>query len=349
MNAVKVNYCNSSGYLLTNERTKYDIITSINNKLNRNILENNNVNYSDKYETILKKNVSMTTFISSGKKVMLYLTKINNDNTCFIIELQKSSGGIIYPKIFNIILQFDEDLYSNTLIGAEIYKNKYNWNLLLDEILIYKNNIYDKHIQLKIRLLNTIVDSKFKSATYDSISIYTKKWFYILNINKMLNDTNIALNGVKFYYKNKTIVFNFSKDSSKLDKYKILPNINSNTIKQDTIKLLESYNEENIETKLMDIDEKWKLNTEYIVDIIKHNTYGLYNIRVYDNKNNQKILGIMRTPSIEISLKLLELFKNHRQIKVSVKLNTYFNKYEFISFNNSNSLDSYENIIQHKY
>tara|TARA_B110000208_G_scaffold192063_1_gene262446 strand:+ start:7531 stop:8571 length:1041 start_codon:yes stop_codon:yes gene_type:complete len=345
MNAIKIKYGNSNAFLVTNDRTKFDIIDKINTKLDINILDNNEELYLDKYETVLKNSNSITTYISIGKKVMLYLTRINNENICFIIELN-TSKNTMYPKIFNVLLNFKSELYSNTLIEAELYKHKTKWYLLLDDILIYRNKKQENYILDNIKLLNNIVDNKHKHSEYDAFSIHCKTYYYIHELEQMISSTKISIKGVNLYYNNKKFIFNFNTQHTVNNiKYDLLPNINKNNIKEDTRTILNSYNEVNQTIKALDVAGKWKLNNTYTVQITKNKVYGIYNAHVYDSQNKIRQLGIIRTSTIEASLDIMKKFnkKTKTKINIIVKFNDYFNKYQFIKFSD-HALTPYEQI-----
>ena len=111
MDGVLISYCNLNGYLIKNQRKRYDIINGLNKRLGYDINNIKTKIYSERIMKNLNNKKTLVTYISSGKQVYLYLTKIYNECLSLIIETNLKD----IPKIIAIPLQFNENLYTNTL------------------------------------------------------------------------------------------------------------------------------------------------------------------------------------------------------------------------------------------
>ena len=140
MNSHKISYCNSSGFLLKNNRSKFDIIDNIKNRLGYDFINPIYKSYSDRLLPIIKKNNLICTYITSGKSVYMYLTKIYNENICLVIELEKNKQNK-YPKIISIPCNFSDTLFNNTLFFGEVYRDhKKKWFFIIEDILLLNGN-----------------------------------------------------------------------------------------------------------------------------------------------------------------------------------------------------------------
>ena len=115
-------YCNLNGVLIRNERSRFNIIDSLNKKLGWDIHNPIQKIYSERIMASLENKKTMATYITKGKSVYLYLTKIYNENISLIIE-NNSKQDLIH-KIISVSLCFDQKLYRNTLFKAELLKTK---------------------------------------------------------------------------------------------------------------------------------------------------------------------------------------------------------------------------------
>ena len=142
MDASKIDYCNSKGFLFKNERYKFNMIQELNKLLGRDLYEINEKNYSDRLLPIIQKTNVKATYMSVGKYVYLYCTKLYNEPTCFIIELESKNNNI-NPKIISVLLHFNQaELFDGTLFYGEIYRKSNNeWIYLIETIELYKKQV----------------------------------------------------------------------------------------------------------------------------------------------------------------------------------------------------------------
>ena len=336
MDVLKIKYCNNFGYLIKNNRSKYNILKNINNIIEYNILDKNFKIYSDRFEYILKNQHTEVTYLSSGKEVFLYLTKINGENISLIIEKDINPSNL-YPKIIAIKLSLSSELYNNTLLSAELYKIKDNWFLLLDTLLIFKN------IKTRYRNKNNnkIISNILKSYDFkpiDACKIIKKIYFSPNYIETFLETTNIRLKGLKFI-NNYPIHFYFHKKFICYDNGKKI-----HTLPENSDRYIRDRERDLIKMKNTNIYVSKKRETEetFFLKLKKSNTYGIYDL--FDLAD--KYVGLARIETIEISVDVINRLKMGGDIKVAVKYNFYFDKFQIVHVGTTKTISTRKDIIK---
>ena len=81
MDTVKISFCNSNGYSISNVRSKTKIINQIKERYQLDVFNNNTRIYNDYILDILKKNkYLLCCLITTARPYIMYFTKIYNDN-----------------------------------------------------------------------------------------------------------------------------------------------------------------------------------------------------------------------------------------------------------------------------
>lgn len=273
----------------------YDINTrsySFLNKSNINNLNNNNKYY-----------VTISTF---GKKFLLFLTKINNINYCFFINKKKLNDIII------VNFNFDDELYTNTLIDGEfIKKNNNEWLFLISDIILHNGVLISKHpLNNKLQILENIFKNKFKINESDVCLILIKKYFDYKYLTSIC-ETHIN----KLPYKCSGIVFKKNHGKS-CDLLFIFP---ENRTKN---------NNENLNNIFL------KVNKTFLPDV-----YELY---ANSKSCNEEKLGIAAIPTIECSLKLYNDFSHTNTNIYKCIFNNKFKKWVPVNISNENKITNIE-------
>ena len=231
MDGIMTDYCNLNGVLIRNERSRFNIIDSLNKKLGWDIHNPIQKIYSERIMASLENKKTMATYITKGKSVYLYLTKIYNENISLIIE-NNSKQDLIH-KIISVSLCFDQKLYRNTLFKAELLKTKNRWILIIDDILIHENVIKTNPFS-NIHLLHEIFTKHFFTNTLSPFEIKIKKYVSMKNI-KDLNKLGPCeyFNAIKIIGHKFPIIFHYDTKNIQFEKNttKKLPNIKKYTQK----------------------------------------------------------------------------------------------------------------------
>ena len=328
MNCHKISYCNSNGFLLKNNRSKFDIIDNIKNRLGYDFLNPTVKSYSDRLLSVIKNKNLLCTYVTTGKSVYMYLTKIYNENICLIIELESNQSNK-YPKIISVPCNFSSNLFeNNTLFYGEIYRDfKKKWFFLIEDLLIYNDKIYNKTIYNSLQLVNKILNNEYQYLPISPFLVKIKKYFTLDTISENIDTLSLSLKGIKFKGLKTPICFYFTTNHYNKDKntFEILPKINNSLDFQKKILKKEYLDDQEIDLDVIEsfLDYKEK---EYILELRKSDIYGIYNLYAVKNKILKKI-GVARTESIEISILLLNLLENLDAIIVKVKLDKNFKKF----------------------
>jgi|TARA_B110000858_G_scaffold99098_1_gene113971 hypothetical protein len=278
-----IKFAQKRAYLITSNKTKEIIRSRINNILDIDLNYKsykllNDSNLTDLHDTINDFFFSPVTF---GQKFMLFLTKINGKNMNAFINKKKKD-------IIVLNMKFGDDLYKNTLIDGELFKNNNgSWFFQTTDVFLYKNkNFLCKELIQRYNILNYIVKHDYKyNEKKDSFCLHVP---LIIKL-KYFKDFHDNLRN-NLDYKVSGIVFKFIKDmetNEQKDYVYIFPeNRKNNNNKNGKQKCIFSVKE----TDLPDVYELYCFNK---------------------NKNVIKF-GCASVPSLEISQMLGNAFKTNK-------------------------------------
>lgn len=333
MNTIKINYCNNNGYMIKNNRNKFEILRHINTILKYNALDSDFKIYSERLTNNLRNKNTVATYISTGKECLVFLTKIDGEPTTFIIE--KSSGiNNMYPKIVAVSLHFDLNLYNDTLLSAELYKfTADSWYLILDTLLIYNKVKTSYSNSNNIKMLNQIIeDMSYKPI--DVCKTIAKTFVKPTEVNTLM-DSNIKLKGIKFINK-LPIHFYFNK------RFMAYPQVSKMRVLPDSIdQTLDIYKRELMSNiKIVDKIISHKIYPEFIFKLKLTSDYGIYNLICNKNGSDYK-MGMARVPTIEISVDLINAFVYNNELFVKARYNYRFDKFEILKLISSQPISNY--------
>lgn len=348
MDIHKINYCQTSGFLLKNDRIKHDLISDINSKLGFNPLNLYEKSYSDRLISVLKtKDDILATYISYGKYVFLYLTKIYNENVSLIIEMDTNKDNM-YPKIISVPCSFHESMYEGTLIYGEIFRTKEKtWHFLAEKLYLVENNRVSNDNNTNIGTLNTIIDSGYFYTAVNPFKIQVKKYFNLNEIEASINElskNNIPIKGIKFYGLKTAINFYFNTNHYSKNNYKFteLPNNTNNvyTAKKELTKLMEE--EQTYKELSKELPVSYLPETFYL-ELRKTSNYGIYELYARTNdKYKLTKVGKARVEMIEMSQQIINDTRN--RFVVMCKYNYIFKKFDIIHIVES-SISEYDEVM----
>jgi len=337
MNTTKIKYCNNNGFLIKNDRNKYNILKKINNITGYNVLNSNYKIYSDRLIDSIKHPSMLATYITIGKPCFIFLTKLYGENVNLIIEKTVNDNNL-YPKIVSVLLNFDEMLYTDTLISAEIYRQGNSWYLIIDTLLIYKGfNVNYTNVN-NIKMINKIADG-VKYTPINLCKIITKKFISPNKIDEFLNKTNLKLKGIKFinktpiyfHFDNRSIAYN---NNSKLNQ---LPDNNTYLIKQKLQEL-------RAVTSNKIIKHNCKQSPKFIVELRKTDVYGIYNLFAKKDISTYEKLGFARIETIEISSEIINKLTRVSKFNVEVDYDYNFDKFRVLKLTQNRNISTYKMI-----
>jgi hypothetical protein len=184
----KTNFCGKQvDNIISNDMKKY-IIDDM--KLRTSLTPSSR--YAKIYNEAYKKNFNNPHILclkTYGSPYFLYMTLINGFKYTLLID-KKVKKGYDYPKMFIVPYSFNEELYEGSLFETELLRDNDNkWFLLLGDIYYYKGKkTNDINIIDRIKLLNNILDKDFIEDKEDICQLEIKKYFDIVDKDKVFND-----------------------------------------------------------------------------------------------------------------------------------------------------------------
>tara|TARA_B100000925_G_scaffold290232_1_gene274978 strand:+ start:7062 stop:8156 length:1095 start_codon:yes stop_codon:yes gene_type:complete len=350
MDTCKINFCNTSGFLISNKRDRSNILKRLFKKYDIDTGNNYEKSYSDNFVNIMKNREMISCFITRGKKYYLYLTTINNENITLLIDASVKND---IPKLICIPVSINSELYKDTLFLGEMLLYNNNWTFLIDNCKLYKGSLtYNKNVLDIVKLCNDFVKNKINNNELCPFDISVKQFFAINDIEYNLKHNRLPLIGIKFIGLKNPIVFYFN-----------IQNYDNN---HSLSGFLEDYSSKHIEKEIQKIEAEYDnmhnlkisndnnkmfddniFNKEFIVKIRPNTNYGIYDIYSNDNKKGIVKTGISRISTIELNKSIIDHFKDNNECIVTCIYNPDFVKWEIIKIENDKQLSSYNDMKIH--
>lgn len=275
-----IKFAGKPAYLINSEETKEKICSLVKEKVNislsfknYNFLNTGNVDLLKK-ELDKDKDNYLFGHVSFGQKYFILFTNLNKQDT--VIFINKKKLDMIAMK-----LDFDNILFSDTLIDGELFKNNEKWCFQSTDIYLYKNqNILDEELEYRMSKLNKVFKEYYKPNSGDPCKFNVIKYLsleFLKSVFENPDDTaEYKVSGLSFKHlnENKNYVYIFEKNRK----------TNKSSNKYDVVLQLRN-------TELPDV----------------------YDIYCRKNKKSSQLIskGIATIPSFELSKKLRLLFSKN--------------------------------------
>lgn len=353
MDTVKISFCNSNGYSISNVRSKTKIINQIKERYQLDVFNNNTRIYNDYILDILKKNkYLLCCLITTARPYIMYFTKIYNDNICLLIDLKIKDN--FAPNIIAIPISINFDIYNETIIQGDLYKNSktYKWEYQIEKCMVYKGRSINSNNQIKNLTICKDIASSITSNILTPFNICLKEFCAISQIGDLVKKNEQQVSGFKIYGLKTPIMYYFNKkympkskyNSVKLIKYQLKKSLDSEKMHLIKTFSLNPKNTDNDSANLIKIIENdIDIEKEFVLTLKKSPTYGIF--EVFSNNKN---VGIGRITTIELQNTLSDIFKHKAQIKVSAYYNYNFDKWNIENIiQNTTADDSIDEINHH--
>lgn len=314
MHTGNISFCDKIALNVKSEEFKKQILSELEEKYGLKILNKHFETFKDDVSiSRMQKSPYMFCLKSNGNPYFMYLTQINNINTCIMID-KKIQQGYFLPRMLIVHQMFDDSLFLNTLFEGEMIKDKSNtWIYCINDMLVYQGtHLSDSNLIKRHNLIYNLLDSMYEPNDM-FFHIQVKKLFTISELDYAIQEFQHKLN-----YTTRGILFKplFIKFRD------ILLNFDDTLIKQNTKQKLASKNEftakEHIEKRVFHIK-----NTQ---------TPDIY--QLYDKGD---YIGNACVNSLAVSKFLYNLFKNSTlqdSYKVECTYHTSFQKWIPVSLAN---------------
>jgi len=352
-----ISFCDSTAFNIKTENTKKKILKDVYNISNIKIVQKHFDVLNSNHFSKLNDNPHLISLKSNGNPYLLFFTQYNFTNLSIFID-KKIQSGYFLPRMIISRFQFNDELYSNTLLEGEMVKDNNNkWIFIINDVYIHKNkSLLNVNISKRLAIINNIV-SEFKYDNDDVCKFRIKKYFKYDKLRYMVEGYKETLNytcrGIYFtplFFKFKNILFNFDDsliNDVKKVKYqnngkflllnennisnKILHKKNKNIIELEnhTENHIENHTENYIENHTENhtkekIDDK-NCKVFYVEKTDMPDVFYLNN-NINDNSNN-----IAYIPNITSSLSISNYFKDvnlNNKIKMNCIYNSKFKKWQ---------------------
>jgi len=337
MDTHKTRYCNSSGFIIKNDRAKHDIIQGLEDQVGYNPLNLFEKSYSDRLKDTLKDKDIVATYISLGKYAYMYLTRIYNENVALIIEMDSNSNNS-YPKIISVPCSFNDEIYDGTLLYGEVYRSySKKWYFLCERaILSYGTNSPTNTLK-NIEVMNKIFDQKYSFTPISPFIIQQKAYFNLNDIGESidkLKESRIPIKGIKFYGLKVAMNYYFNTNHYNKNDYefKKLPQLKNLDVDKDKKLLIREMQNEMIHTDNIIFDIGSYVPKLFYLEMRKTPTYGIYDLYARTNdKYGLKKVGTARIVMMEMSSQII--IDTRKVFIVTCKYDYLFKKFNIIHIN----------------
>lgn len=347
-----ISFCDKQVDNILNENLKKSILDNLEENYNINIKQKKYIFLKKEYFNNLKINNHFITTRSKGNSYYLYLTKLNDINSCFYID-KKTKEGFELPRILSVNYNFDNSLYDNTLFEGELIKVKENnWLFLLSDLLILKGVNYNQNIITKHNKIYDILTNKYVPDERDICPFHLKKIFYPYEIEEILDNfipkLDYPIYGLTFHPLNKkhnNLLYVFPHMiHKKNDKNKHHKEIESQKkIKNKGIQfdIYQSKEKDKLDVKELDNLDIWKQIEEEIkskeIEIVlgcyirKTDIPDIFNLYILDNDNQDFCIGIAYIQTLAVSQYINNLFNLNPELdkfEIECQYDTKFKKWK---------------------
>jgi len=343
MFSIKINFCESNGYLLRNSRNKFNILNRLSSNYDINPLNLYYKIYNSKIEKKILSDKTISCFEGVGKKYLLFLNKYKNINYSFLIENESSNHE--FPRIISIPLIIkDKLLFNNSVFTGEMVRIKDKWFFYLERCIIHKNKEVKKII-FSLKKCYELLDA-YLEIGLEPFKLRVKEFFNPSQIeNKILN------------YKRKIIKINFYNIQNYPLQFYLI-RVNNNILNKFKFKNLENTTTDLTNRKKQIIDQyndtkflnntyenlkilELKFNQKFILILKKSNNYGIFNL--YDKNDN--LVSIARINTIEKRSNINNKIKFKSSLIVECTYDKLFKKFKVNKIlSNFNKIDILEKI-----
>lgn len=218
MQTGSISFCDTNALNIKSESVKKYVLNKIEQTYGFRIMQKHFECFNETSIAKLQKNPHLMSIKSNGNPYFLFLTCINNVNTCLLID-KKIQQGYFYPRMIIVHMMFADDLFKDTLFDGEMLKTKSGtWIYLLNDIFVYKcETLGNMNLIKRVSLIHSILVNNFNNSI-STFGIQVKKYFECCEIDELSafkDNLPYSARGIIFtplFLKFRKILYNF--DSS---------------------------------------------------------------------------------------------------------------------------------------
>jgi len=304
-----------------------------------------NISISDKYALMLNdrsiKYISMNPHLISlkttGSNYYLFLTKLNDVNTCLFID-RKVKHGYTLPRIISVKYRFDDTLFNDTLFDGELVKDKNNnWMFLIQNMLVCKGELQKCNVVTKYnKMYKLFSDDYVSDPNIDICVLKIKKLFkydeYDELITRFIPSMSYNIRGMYFNTlnnKHANYLFIYNTTNALKNKKLETKNTDSYSNNRDKEKVIQKK-----ETNKKDENSHIKKDTR-IFQLKKSEKPEIYDLFAIHNNQLTKY-GIAYVSGLKASRNIKKMLNTCPSPIVECVYNNNFNKYEPLKVSEEN-------------
>ena len=333
----KISFCDQQAdNVMTADSKKF--ILDIVNKYDITINKKYALILNDKSLRYLKLNPHLITTKTGGSNYYLFMTKINDINSCFFID-RKVKQGYSLPRIISVKYRFSDDVFNDTLLDGELVKDKNNnWMFLIQNMLVYKGEFLKCNIVTKYNKLYKMFDNDYTvDSNFDICPLKIKKIFtydqYDQLITQYIPQLTYPIRGLYFNTLNNrhaNYLFLYNKNNNN-------DNENKSGFKLKKKEVIDSV-EETPKSNDSNKNTSKEVSNNTTFELRKTSQPEIYELYGVDEMEYKQV-GVAYISGLRASKKIKKFFKDDEPIKVNCIYVEKFKKWEPIELTNNSIFD----------
>jgi hypothetical protein len=217
MQVGNISFCDQIGFNIKSDSAKEQILNSVQKKTDIKIIQKHFDNFQEYHVRKLNEIPHLISLKTNGNPYLLYLTRYQFMNLAIFID-KKIQPGYFLPRMIITRLQFDDELFDNTLFDGEMIKDRDGkWLYLINDVYCYNDEfLSDVNIMRRMDIIGKIITTQFYPSSHDICQFQVKKYFKYPELRYMVQEfkpkLNYTVRGIYFsplYLKYHKILYNF--------------------------------------------------------------------------------------------------------------------------------------------
>lgn len=216
MQTGNISFCDKIALNVKSDTTKRQVLAELEGYGVKILCKHFDVFHEEISMNRITRNPYMFCLKSNGNPYYMFLTRINNINTCVMID-KKIQQGYFLPRMIIVHKMFNETLFTNTLFDGEMVRDRDGkWVFLVNDILVHNDkHLTDTNLIKRHNLIYRILQEQHVNDTR-FFATQVKRLFPIRDFETAVRDFQHTLpyttRGVLFkpmFLKFKDILYNF--------------------------------------------------------------------------------------------------------------------------------------------
>jgi hypothetical protein len=214
-----ISFCDRIAFNIKSSEAKDVILNELQQKFNIKILQKHWFRLDDHNKDHIARAPHFMMLRSNGNPYYMYFTQYEDVNQVMFID-KKVQPGYEKPRIILVRGQFDDALFSGTLLDGEMVKDERGqWIFLINDVIGYKNTFLERlaHPERLSKGYELLKHAHRPDALMDVCQFHMKKvfpavqskWSELLALNDALSYTNRGIYLWPFFLKYKPKLMNF--------------------------------------------------------------------------------------------------------------------------------------------